>query len=85
MILHLQFMVTKAQRLILLIIMYALSAEGRIEYIFSKRCDCRVSPSEEDQTLINEIIEEIGAPLVDAQPAPDWNLQWLYNLLNQNR
>ena len=64
-------------------VMYALSAEGRIEYIFSKRCDCRVSPSEEDQTLINEIIEEIGAPLVGAQPTPDWNLQWLYNLLNQ--
>ena len=24
-------------------------------------------------------------PIIQAQPAPDWNLQWLYNLLNQRR
>ena len=44
-----------------------------------------ISYSEDDEKLVSEIIRDIGAPLVDAQPAPDWNLQWLYNLLNQRR
>lgn len=64
---------------------YSLSDVGEIQDIFDGRCHCMISYSEDDEKLVSEIIRDIGTPLVDAQPAPDWNLQWLYNLLNQRR
>lgn len=65
--------------------MYRLDDSGALRKVLSGRCNCIVNQSEEDEKLVGEIIKEIGSPLVNAQTAPDLNLQWLYNLLNQKR
>jgi len=39
--------------------------------------------SNEEQNNLDEALSAIFNPIIQAQPAPDWNLQWLYNLLNQ--
>ena len=65
---------------------YSLTPLGQVEYIpvdTPLLTSLRHDISDEEQIFVDEALSTIFEPIIQAQPAPDWNLQWLYNLLNQ--